>query len=88
MNKIFLLSSIALLFIITLSALIPEPVPTLIKPQLQKKIIDTDSTKVDSNHFSQSRDRVNIASGRGWMKVYSSGVRFGQKDKWDKSKDD
>ena len=88
MNKIFLLSFIALLFIITLSALIPEPVPTLIKPQLQKKIIDTDSTKVDSNHFSQSRDRVNIASGRGWMKVYSSGIRFGQKDKWDKSKDD
>lgn len=88
MNKIFLLSSIALLFIITLSALIPEPVPTLIKPQLQKKIIDTESTKVDSNHFSQSRDRVNIASGRGWMKVYSSGIRFGQKDKWDKSKDD
>ena len=88
MNKIFLLSSIALLFIITLSVIVPEPVPTLIKPELQKKIIDTDSAKVDSNHFSQSRDRVNIASGRGWMEAYSSGVRFGQKDKWDKSKAD
>lgn len=88
MNKIFLLSSLALLFIITLSVIVPEPVPTLIKPELQKKIIDTDSTKVDSNHFSQSRDRVNIASGRGWMNAYSSGIRFGQKDKWDKSKKD
>ena len=88
MNKIFLLSSIAVLSIITLSTLVPEPVPTLIKPKLQKKIIHTDSTKVDSNHFSQSRDRVNIASGRGWMKAYSSGLSFGQKDKWDKSKAD
>lgn len=88
MNKTLLLSSIALLFFITLSALIPEPVPSLIKPQLQKKIIDTDSSKVDSNHFSQSRDRVNMASGRGWMKAYSSGIRFGQEDKWDKQKND
>ena len=88
MNKIFLLFSICLLFIITLSTLVPEPVPTLIKPELQKKIIDTDSTKVDSNHFSQSRNRVNIASGRGWMEAYSSGIRFKQKNKWDKSKDD
>ena len=47
--------------------------PTLIKPQLQKKTIDTDPTKVDSNHFSQSRKRVNIASWRGWMNAYSVG---------------
>lgn len=88
MNKTLLLSSIALLFFITLSALIPDPVSSLIKPQLQKKIINTDSSKVDSNHFSQSRDRVNMASGRGWMKAYSSGIRFGQEDKWDKQKND
>tara|TARA_Y100001970_G_scaffold126330_1_gene156227 strand:+ start:1755 stop:2024 length:270 start_codon:yes stop_codon:yes gene_type:complete len=87
-NKIFLLLSIALLFIITLSALISEPIPTLIKPKLQKKRIHTDTTKVDSNHFSHSKDRINIASGRGWIKAYSSGIRFGQTDKWDKSKDD
>ena len=52
MNKIFLILFIALLFIITLVALISEPMPTLIKPQLQKKTIDTDPTKVDSNYFS------------------------------------
>ena len=62
MNKTFLLFSIALLFIIALSALIPEPVPTLIKPDIQKKIIDTDSTKIDSNHFSQSRDNTNTGT--------------------------
>ena len=81
MNKIFLLSFVVLLFIITISAIIPEPAPTLIKPQLQKKIIDPDSTKDDSNHFIQSKDRVNIARGNGWMKAYSSGIRFVQKDK-------
>ncbi|MAV70290.1 MAG: hypothetical protein CMG04_05945 [Candidatus Marinimicrobia bacterium] len=81
MNKIFLLSFVVLLFIITISAIIPEPAPTLIKPQLQKKIIDADSTKDDSNHFIQSKDRVNIARGNGWMKAYSSGIRFVQKDK-------
>ena len=88
MNKIFLILFVTLLFIITLVALISEPMPTLIKPQLQKKTIDTDPIKVDSNHFSQSRDRVNIASGRGWMNDYSNLIRFGQKDKWVKSKDD
>ena len=81
MNKIFLLSFVVLLFIITISAIIPEPAPTLIKPQLQKKIIDADSTKDDSNHFIQSKDRVNIARSNGWMKAYSSGIRFVQKDK-------
>tara|TARA_S200000501_G_scaffold319138_1_gene313284 strand:+ start:320 stop:577 length:258 start_codon:yes stop_codon:yes gene_type:complete len=80
-NKIFLFSLVALLFIITISEIIPEPAPTLIKPQLQKKIIDSDSTKDDSNHFMQSKDRVNIASGNGRMKAYPSGIRFVQKEK-------
>ncbi len=51
-------------------------------------MIDTDSTRVDSTYFSQSRDIVNITSGREWKKAYSSGIRFGQKNNWIKAKDD
>ncbi len=81
MNKIFFLTFVVLLFIIAISVIIPEPASTLIKPQLKKKIIDADSTKDDSNYFIQSKDRFNIAIGNGWMKAYSSGIMFVQKNK-------